>query len=99
MRTARARQNRVAWTDFELLAVDRHHATTAEDVVDLVLPLHVISDRRPRLEGTLAEHQLQVRCFAEERIADGLAAAVMRPRLVPGHLFIAFEHIAARFFR
>jgi hypothetical protein len=56
----------------------------------------VQADAGARLQRPLAEHQLQVRNLPEERVADRLAAAVVRARLGGGDLLIVLDDVAAR---
>src|SRR5690348_12835334 len=95
MRASRTRQHGVARSDLEFFSVNRHHAAAAEDVINLVLALQVIADRRSRLERALPEYETEVRRLPEERIAHRLAAAVVRARLIFRNVLISLEHIAA----
>ena len=96
MRAPGARQDRGTRRDVHGLAIQRHRAGAAEDVVDLVLLLLVQADARSRLERALAKHQPQLRHLAEERITDRLPAAVMRAGLVLRDLGIVFDDVATR---
>src|SRR5688572_21198926 len=72
VRTAGAREDRGTGRDVHRLPVQRHRASAAEDVVDLVLLLFVQADARSRLERALAKHQSQLWHVPEERIPDRL---------------------------
>jgi len=63
---AGTRQYRGTWPDVDILSIQRHHAPTAEKIVDLVFGLLVVADARTRPEDALPEHETELRNGAEE---------------------------------
>src|ERR1051325_9191629 len=81
VRAAGACQHGRAWTDVEAPAVHGHRAPAAQNVIDFVFFLLVIADGRSRLERALGEDEPELRDVREERVPDGLSAAVVRAGL------------------
>src|SRR5262245_48002309 len=95
VRAARPGEYCRAGTDLRRLVVERHDAASAADVVDLVLFLLVVADAGAGLQRALAEDELHAGRLVEERVADGLASAVVRARLVPGDIGVVLDDVAA----
>src|SRR5690242_4990050 len=69
VRAPRTCQDRGAWADAVLLAVERQLPVPAQYVVDLVFLLLVVTDPRPWMERAFAKREREVPRGSEEGIA------------------------------
>src|ERR1043166_7890570 len=91
MRAARARQNRRSWSYDRVHSVQGQDAGSADDVIDLIFVLPVVSDRRPCMQCPFAEDQTELGRVGKERIRGRLATAIVRSGFGLGQRRIALD--------
>src|SRR5579863_3112475 len=93
MRTAGPGEYPVTCLYGEGFAVHLHFAGTADDIINLILLLQMITYGRTRMQHSFAEGHFQVIGFGKETITHRTSTAIMRTWLVFGDVFFVFEDV------